>query len=182
MMKKVWILLLAVLMLTAVACGDGNTAQTGGDETLGNGTDGPSAAEGYICRMEDGKTVQLGAKASDAIAALGEHTDYMEAPSCVHEGFDKVYTYAGAYTVTTSPDANGNEYVAEVSLISDAVGLTVGSAVLYIGSTEVELTSAFGAPMENNFGVQKYAVAGANITAVVDGGVITALTLTYPAA
>ncbi len=144
-------------------------------------TDSVSAsAEGYLCILENGASICLGAGAETVIPTLGDYTDFMEAPSCVHEGSDKVYTYEGAYTVTTSPDASGKEYVASVSLISDAVGLEAGEILLMIGSPEADLKAAFGEPLEDSFGVQKYAVEGGLVTVTVDDGTVTALAITLP--
>ena len=104
----------------------------------------------------------------------------MEAPSCVHEGFDRVYTYAGLYTVLTSPDASGAEYIAEISLLSDLVALDVSGTYLMIGSAESDIKAAFGDPAEDAFGVQKYNLDGANLTVTVDGGVVSGFVMTYP--
>ena len=138
------------------------------------------AAEGYTCVFDNGISVKLGSPAADALAALGDYSDMMEAPSCVHEGFDRVYTYSGLYTVLTSPDAAGNEYVAEISLLSDLVALDVNGAYLMIGSAEGDIKAAFGDPAEDAFGVQKYSIDGANVTVTIDGGAVTGFVLTYP--
>lgn len=138
------------------------------------------AAEGYTCVFDNGISVKLGASAADALAALGDYSDLMEAPSCVHEGFDRVYTYAGLYTVLTSPDASGAEYVAEISLLSDLVALEANGNFLMIGSPESDIKAAFGEPFEDAFGVQKYNIDGAIVTVTVDGGAVTGFVLTYP--
>ena len=138
------------------------------------------AAEGYTCVFDSGISIKLGSSAADALAALGDYSDMMEALSCVHEGFDRVYTYAGLYTVLTSPDASGAEYVAEISLLSDLVALEVGGNFLMIGSPESDIKAAFGDPAEDAFGVQKYNIDGAILTVTVDGGVVSGFVMTYP--
>ena len=55
------------------------------------------AVDGYTCVFDSGISVKLGSPAADALALLGDYSDMMEAPSCVHEGFDRVYTYADGY-------------------------------------------------------------------------------------
>ena len=138
------------------------------------------AVDGYTCVFDNGVTVKLGSPAADALAALGDYSDMMEASSCVHEGFDRVYTYAGLYTVLTSPDASGAEYIAEISLLSDLVALDVSGTYLMIGSAESDIKAAFGDPAEDAFGVQKYNLDGANVTVTIDGGVVSGFVMTYP--
>ena len=143
-------------------------------------TPAASTVEGYTCVFDSGISIKLGSSAADALAALGDYSDMMEAPSCVHEGFDRVYTYAGLYTVLTSPDAQGKEYVAEISLLSDLVALEAGGNFLMIGSPEADIKAAFGDPAEDAFGVQKYNIDGAILTVTVDGGVVSGFVMTYP--
>ena len=89
-------------------------------------------------------------------------------------------TFDGAYTVTTTAAADGREYVTELSLLSDAVALTEGDAWVMIGSSEDVLAAAFGEPAEDAFGVKKYELAGGVVTATVNGGEVTGLTVAYP--
>lgn len=208
MKKTISMLLLAALTAALVSCGGetGSPSDTASD-TNGTDTNLPPvtetqptddtaavteavteapvqqptpAADGYTCVFDNGITLKLGSPAADALAALGDYSDMMEAPSCVHEGFDRVYTYAGLYTVLTSPDAQGNEYVAEISLLSDLVALDVNGNFLMIGSAEADIKAAFGDPAEDAFGVQKYNLDGAILTVTVDGGVVSGFVMTYP--
>ncbi len=137
----------------------------------------PAALKTYTCAFDNGISVVLGGPAADALAVLGDHTDMMEAPSCVHEGFDRVYTYGSNYKVTTAPAADGGEYVAQIELLSDLVAWNVGSGMLMIGSGETEVQDALGTPAENNFGVQKYLLDGASVTVIIDSGAVTGLTI-----
>ncbi len=207
MKKTLSLILIAALAAALVSCGvDSGTSSDTASETGGADTQTPivtdtqptddttptteavtdapvpstPAVDGYTCVFDNGISLKLGAPAADALAALGDYSDMMEAPSCVHEGFDRVYTYAGLYTVLTSPDAQGNEYVAEISLLSDLVALDVNGAYLMIGSAEADIKAAFGEPAEDAFGVQKYNLDGANVTVTVDGGAVTGFVLTYP--
>ncbi len=205
MKKTLSLLLLAALTASMLSCGNDSATSDMTDSVSGTPdtavteaavTDGETAAvteaqteapaqntpaiDGYTCVFDNGISVKLGSPAADALAALGDYSDMMEAPSCVHEGFDRVYTYAGLYTVLTSPDASGAEYIAEISLLSDLVALDVNGTYLMIGSTESDIKAAFGDPAEDAFGVQKYNIDGANLTVTVDGGVVSGFVLTYP--
>ncbi len=134
-------------------------------------------SEPYDCVLDNGVTVTIGAKAADSIKALtdklGKEIDFMEAASCVHPGNDKVYTFEG-FTVTTSPDAKGDEYVAELSFLSDAVGFENG---IMIGSSEEDVTAAFGDKYEEKFGVRKYSVNGVTITFTFTDKAVSALSV-----
>ncbi len=209
MKKTIALLLLAALTASMLSCGNDSTASDTTDSVSGTPdtavteasvteasvTDAETAAavqteapaqntpavEGYTCVFDNGISVKLGSPAADALALLGDYSDMMEAPSCVHEGFDRVYTYAGLYTVLTSPDASGAEYVAEISLLSDLVALDVSGTYLMIGSPESDIKAVFGDPAEDAFGVQKYNLDGANLTVTVDSGVVSGFVMTYPA-
>ena len=205
MKKTLSLLLLAALTASMLSCGNDSTtpdttdsvsgtpdtavteAAVIGDETAAvteAQTEAPAqntpAVDGYTCVFDNGISIKLGSPAADALAVLGDYSDMMEAPSCVHEGFDRVYTYAGLYTVLTSPDASGAEYIAEISLLSDLVALDVSGTYLMIGSAESDIKAAFGDPAEDAFGVQKYNLDGANLTVTVDGGVVSGFVMTYP--
>ena len=205
MKKTLSLLLLAALTASMLSCSNDSTtpdttdsvsgtpdtavteAAVIGDETAAvteAQTEAPAqnttAVDGYTCVFDNGISIKLGSPATDALAVLGDYSDMMEAPSCVHEGFDRVYTYAGLYTVLTSPDASGAEYIAEISLLSDLVALDVSGTYLMIGSAESDIKAAFGDPVEDAFGVQKYNLDGANLTVTVDGGVVSGFVMTYP--
>ena len=205
MKKTLSLLLLAALTASMLSCGNDSTTSDTTDSISGTPDtavteaaviDGETAAvteaqteapaqntpavDGYTCVFDNGISIKLGSPAADALAVLGDYSDMMEAPSCVHEGFDRVYTYAGLYTVLTSPDASGTEYIAEISLLSDLVALDVSGTYLMIGSAESDIKAAFGDPAEDAFGVQKYNLDGANLTVTVDGGVVSGFVMTYP--
>ena len=128
---------------------------------------------GFTVAFADGRTVELGADAA-SIEALGEYTDMFEAPSCVHEGFDRVYTYDG-FSVTTSPDENGADYVAEVAVESSSCALENG---LTVGSTVDDMAAAYGEDYTDSFGFITYELEGATASFVTDGGVITSIVFT----
>lgn len=131
----------------------------------------------YDVELDCGVTVTIGAEAVGELKKLtdklGKETDFMEAPSCVHPGNDKVYTFDG-FTVTSSPDANGNEYIAEVTFTSDAVGFSNG---VMIGSPDVDVTEAFGKDFEEKFGVRTYSTNGVKLTFTFTDGAASAISV-----
>lgn len=131
------------------------------DET----TDEPKSASGYVCTFDNGTKIEIGAAVDDIPSLYGEPLSYAEAPSCIHEGYDKVYTYDG-YTLTTSPDADGNSRIYEISLTSDVVAFENG---VTIGSELSQVASAFGEEYTEQFGVIMYELDDVSISIVLDG-------------
>lgn len=181
MKKTIFTLLLAAVMCTAVSCGADETADTDAAAAVQE-----TAAElasaiadvvetGYIVELDDGTTFVMGALADDTVAALGEPVSLTEAPSCVHEGMDKLYNF-GSYTLTTSPDADGKARIQEISLTSDAVSLADG---LSIGSDKAAVEASFGTEYTDNFGVMQFSLDGADVSVVLDSDdCVSGLTIT----
>ena len=74
------------------------------------------------------------------LTALGEPQDKLEAKSCVHEGYDRVYYYAG-YEVNTQPTADGRELIVSIYLTDDSTETTEG---IRIGDTQDAVKQAYG--------------------------------------
>lgn len=120
--------------------------------------------KGYMCVLDNGISLEMGAVLEDVPSVFGEPISFAEAPSCIHEGTDKVYTYNG-YTLTTSPDAAGINRIYEVSLLSDAIALEGG---VTIGSSLDVVVRVFGEEYTDQFGVLQYTLDGANMSIVLD--------------
>ncbi len=191
-MKKFITLLLSLgLFLTLAACTDtpdsGEDTKSNENETTLDVTDdttadsdttaeNPPAQSGdtYEISLSNGLTVNIGGDAAAFISEAGEPIDYMEAPSCVNEGYDKVYVFDG-YSISTSPDESGNEYISELSLLSDTVLFGNG---LSIGSGAAELDTLFGTNYTEEFGIRTYTLSAVRVSAIVDSDVVIGLTLT----
>ena len=178
-MKKLLILLLALSIgASLIACGDGGTSD--GSDTTPNVSDTTGdtepddtpKAEGYTVSLGN-VTVTVGGDADALIASLGEPLDYMEAPSCIHEGYDKVYIFDG-YSISTSPRADGTQYVSELALTTDAVML---DGVLMIGSSVSDVEAKFGTDYTEDFGIRAYAVEGATVSVMLDGDTVVGITV-----
>lgn len=171
-MKKA--LLIFLLILTVFAAGAcKNTSNDSGNDKLTSSSqsseavpentseDSSASSDGvFVCEFETGEAVTLG----KALPELGEYLSYAEAASCIHPGTDKVYSYEG-FTVTTSPDADGNDLVSEIALVSDAAVLKNG---IKIGCDKSVVVAAFGDDFTEDFGVMKYEFDNAVISAVLD--------------
>lgn len=183
MKKTVFSLLFAAALCVMVSCSSGETADTTPDnwipdnstETTADVPDTIPENTGYIVELDNGTTFVMGALADDIVAALGEPLSVTEAPSCVHEGMDKLYNF-GSYTLTTSPGADGNARIQEISLISDAIALADG---LSIGSDKATVEAAFGSEYTENFGVLQFSLDGAGVSVILDGDdCVSGLTIT----
>ena len=121
--------------------------------------------------LEDGREIKLGAKADGVIVSLGEYEEMFEAPSCVHEGTDRVYTYTG-FSVTTSPDENGDNIVTEVGIESSECKLANG---LTVGSDVKDVEAVYGSDCTDAFGFITYTFDGVTISIVTDNGTISTI-------
>lgn len=177
-MKKIlMILILTAVCLFTAACGETDTGvneTTAADtekesETVVSGEtekseDNADTVGGWVFTLEDGTSITLGG----AFPELGEPLSYAEAVSCIHPGMDKVYTYDG-FSVTTSPDAGGNDYVSEFALISDSAVLDNG---IKIGALKDVVISVFGDGYTDQFGVMQYEFGDTVISAVIEADAI----------
>lgn len=113
-------------------------------ETATSGSAEPDAVdgrfdEGDLAIEVGGFRVTLGIDIAEVIAALGEGYEYSEAISCAYDGLDKTFIYPGV-EFYTYPDGN-KDYLFEVILVDDTYS-TAG--MLKVGSTEAEITEAYG--------------------------------------
>ena len=135
-------------------------------ETDSNAAETEAVAKvgGYVCELDNGMVIELGAVAEGVLDALGAPQNVAEAPSCIHEGMDRIYSFNG-FSVTTSPDGKGADRVQEVALTSDAVLLKNG---ISIGSSLDAVKAAFGSDCTEQFGVLQYITDHAKISIVLD--------------
>lgn len=183
MKKHLLLLLLSTTICFAVSCGGNNTPEkeklpAGESDTVQNQAEDMVPAEtdtGYTCVLEGGICLTIGAPEADMLSALGDPLDLAEAPSCIHEGMDRICTYDG-FSVTTSPDADGVNRIYEIALLSDAAVLEGG---LTIGSAKDAVTAVFGEDYTESFGVLRYAAEGADVSVILDGNeCVTSLVIT----
>ena len=191
-MKKLLVLILAsVLLCGAVSCGEKEPSETQAPaltpaetekgtkeqnpsetdaetdasvDTEAAETEAAPAEEGYLCSFDNGTDIRIGAAADSVLASLGDALNMAEAPSCIHEGMDRIYTYNG-FSLTTSPDGKGTDRVYEIALTSDAVVLANG---ISIGSSLAEVEAAFGSDYTEQFGVLKYRLGEVSVSIVLD--------------
>ena len=157
-----------------------STEETTSADTVSEETTAPAVTSAaYDCELDNGFIVSIGAPVGttidDMTSKLGQH-DYMEAVSCVHPGYDKVYTFDG-FTVSTSPAADGTEYITELTLISDEVSLANG---VMIGSPKDDVNAAFGDDFEEKFGVRNYDISGVKLSIIFTDDLVSSLSFSDP--
>jgi len=166
--KKIFTMgILAALVCLMGACGQEETAavqEVAGDAAVTAETTAAEGGAAYTCVLSDGTVLYIGGAADRTLSGLGEAAEILEAPSCIHEGTDCIYTYDG-YTLITSPDGTGGQILYEFSLLSDAAALQDG---LTIGSDKAAVEDAFGTDYTEQFGVLRYALEGADVSVVLD--------------
>lgn len=149
-----------------------NTVVSDSGEQDGD-TDGDAdktAVNERVVALADGRSVELGAAADKALALLGDYGDMYEAPSCVHEGYDRFYTYDG-FSVTTSA-GEGGDIVTEFLIESSACVLSSG---ITVGSSTEDVTAAYGEDYTESFGTMKYEYDGMTLMVVTDGTSVTSV-------
>ena len=184
MKKLILIALASILAFSFCSCTNDNAQNDESDtsstvtETVEDSEKTESVtAKTYTVTLDNGKTFVLGASATELVADLGDPINLMEAPSCIHEGNDMVYTY-DAFSIMTSPDGNGDQYLAELSFLSDAVAFDNG---VTIGSSVSDVEAAFGNDCTEQFGVRTYELDGATLSIVLDGDTVTGITVSSAA-
>lgn len=169
MKKTFFVLLIAAGLCFLSSCGNTETNETEGTDqdttaAVAETAESIEPAVSYTVELDNGVKIEMGAIADQTVASLGEPLSKAEAPSCVHEGNDVLYTYNG-FTLTTSPDADGNARIQEIALTSDVVSLISGVS---IGSDKTAVESTFGTEYTENFGVLTFALEGASVSVVLD--------------
>lgn len=144
----------------------GNSGMAAGNDDGSNGENEPrdpvwpdgrgpedESAEKYAF-ISGGVDLAPGMKWDKEAPITGEPISYFEAKSCVFEGIDRMYTYAG-FEVDVSPDADGGESVTSIWLLDDSVttpeGAYIGCSREYVEKIYGESTSA----QENGLSYEK---------------------------
>lgn len=174
MNKKLLALALALgLTLSLTACGGGNDAPSGSENTAPQESaqvGGENTADTFTFTTADGKEVAVNADMADVLAELGEEQSYFEAESCAFEGLDKTYTYPG-FVITTRPDGD-KDYVNSIRLTDDTVSTGEG---VYIGSTEADVTTAYGESTSDTEGMLSYTAGDVALNFILEDGVVTSI-------
>ena len=162
-------ILAAALFLTCVlalsACGttdvDVPPAVSGDD--VADTTAAPDLTPPAVYGLTVGDTFLYPGADPSVLTALGEPQDKLEAKSCVHEGYDRVYYYAG-YEVNTQPTADGREVIVSVYLTDDSMTTAEG---IRIGDSADAMKNTYG-DADGASGVYSYTKTDASVSSTVN--------------
>lgn len=142
------VLLAALAALTMTGCGDAsadidNAAVTTAADAVTTAAE--MTAPPAVYTFGSGETTLWVGADPAVLAALGEPQDKLEAASCVHEGFDRVYYYAG-FEVNTQPTADGREVIVSIYLTDDSNATPEG---IRIGDKIDAVKTVYGEPLQS---------------------------------
>lgn len=171
-MKKLSVLLLAVLMSACMLVGCGgsgeqNTEDKGNQGTTNNETTNQKENNSYVFKLK-GTDVQINAGWADIYAKLGKEDAYFESNSCAFQGLDKVYTY-GSVVVQTYP-VNEVDFVYSIELKDDTVETPEG---IYIGASKADVENAYGTPADQTDTAYIYKQGESQLNIMFDGDTVT---------
>lgn len=194
-LKIALILMVILLMSTFASCSDSSddnnpavttSPQSSTESTTEaeiNETDSPQTEKSQVIasispviNLDNGISLTVGGSADEffktAESIIGSYIDMSEAPSCIRDGYDRVYTYDG-FNITTVPGSS-EDIISEITLTSDSVA--IGDGVM-IGSDRSDIDKYFGEDYTESFGVRKYIGEDITVTVVFDGGIVSALSV-----
>lgn len=163
-MKKILILLLALIMVASLAACGGAP-----EGTTGPVTDATAPQEGFVFNYK-GTKITIHAEAAPILAALGEAKSYTESASCAFEGLDKTYYY-GSFYLDTYPKGD-KDYVYGFWFADDSVSTEEG---IYIGATKAQVEKAYGADAFNGSNAYNITKGDNILTIILENDVVTSI-------
>ena len=117
-----------------------------------DGTVNVVAKKGPFNVVSNGTTVELGAKADDALDKLGEANAVQSAGNCGGLGETTLYFYDG-FNIAVVDYEDGDAVIDKINITDDRVETSEG---IYIGSDKDDVIEAYGEPTESKVGALIY--------------------------
>lgn len=175
-MRKLALFAVAATLLLA-GCGGGNGDTQNGTENptpttaveQDNKTPEGTEAKGYTFE-HNGVVIGMDMEAAPIVEALGEPSNYFEAPSCAFEGLDKVYTY-GSFELDTY-EMDGKDYISGVLFKDDMIATKEGVSLFM---TKADMTKAYGEDYKEESGMLVYEKDGMKLKFILTDDEITSI-------
>ena len=167
-MKKLFVILLAAMLLMT-ACG--SSEETKAPE--GQSTEAGSNSGKEYAFTVNGVEIAMHAEAAPIVEKLGGSPAYFESESCAFKGLDKQYDY-GSYVIYTYPK-DDVDYVLSVELKDDTVEAQGG---LCIGSTKDDVIKAMDYPDSQTNTTYLYNGATSQLSFIMENDVVTSIQYT----
>jgi len=192
-MKKFSIMAMALLMgavsISAVACKDASTEDTG-LVVLASETEASSVAteskpaessEATAASSETkavdtsyhfeykGVSIKPGMKADEVVSAIDDEYDKFEAESCAAQGLAITYTYGGGVFTIYTEDENGLAVVKMITLFKPDVATPEG---IKVGDSKEQVEAAYGQPTMSDEDSSEYIKDGLEVSFVFDNGAV----------
>ena len=151
-MKKVVIILLALLCLTGCAA-----------------PEVPTGEENFTF-IYQGVAISPHGDAAPVVEALGDPKSYTEESSCAVEGLDKTYYY-GSFYLSTYP-MDGKDYVYTLWFADDTVATEEG---IRIGSNQADVESVYGADSFNGTNAYVLIKGNSKLMILITEGEVSAI-------
>lgn len=166
MKKTCFILMIAILSVSLVACGGGDNTPNQPQQT-GNTISDPvdhndDESNGYIFETKDVE-IAMNAEVAPILEKLGDSKEYFEAESCAFQGMEKTYTYDGFQLYTY--EIEGVDSVASISFLDDSVKTKEG---IYLYSSLEEVLEAYGDEYEESLGLYTYILEDSKLSFLID--------------
>lgn len=129
----------------------------------------PAPAAGSLGVTYKGRKIMLNTNISAVSSALGNTTDYSEAPSCNYDGLDKIFTY-GDVSIYTYPHQSG-DLINEIEVNDASVAADKG--INPIGMTMADVKAVYGEPTAVEGSTYKYANGNCYTYFYADGDMVS---------
>lgn len=164
-MKKIFVMLLAAMMLFTACGGSGETTKAGSEAA----TTGAASGKEFVFTVK-GVEIAMNAEAAPLVEKLGGSPAYFESESCAFKGLDKQYDY-GSYVIYTYPK-DEVDYILSVELKDDTVETAEG---ICIGSSKDDVVKALGEPDDQTPKACIYKGGASELTVMIENDAVTSI-------
>lgn len=164
--------LILVVGVTAILLMNGNNRAVSAGNTDPQPQAGNSASNeepGYTFEYKDVK-IAVEAPSAAIVEALGEPTNYFEAPSCAFVGMDKIYTYGGLEFQTYTEGEK--DYIATIRFLDDSITTPEG---IGLNASVDDVIAAYGSEYKQSFNQYTYTKGRCNLSFIIENNEVVSV-------